>query len=153
MLTSVLHLTPFQIASPMAAASSRQIPSQSQTTPTPVTFPHCSPNLVLTWTLCPTTCQTFVLIPLKTSSLSQILILKPCCCQALTVAAKLIPVSLYNRTPTPSTKSVLCSHVGGPRWALIPPSCFHTQRESFKSPLPILCLPLTNNLVNCSATL
>lgn len=153
MLTSILHLTPVQTASPMAAAPSRQIPSRSQTTPTPVTFPHCSPNLVLTWTLCPAACQTFVPTPSKTSSLSQILILKPCCCQALTLAAKLIPVSLNNRTPTPGTKSMLCSHVGGPRWALMPPSCCHTQRESFKSPLPILRPPLTNHLVNCSATL
>lgn len=157
MLTSILPLTPVQTACPMAAAPTRQIPLLTATCfvhPIPGTSPHFFLNLDLTLTLCPAACRMFVPTPSKISSLSQILILKPCCCPAFTLTAKLIRVPHYNLTVTPSPNTLLCSHVGGPRWCLLPPSLFHTQRESSQYPLPILCLPLTPiHPVECPASL
>lgn len=150
-LTSLHHLT--QTPCPMAAAPTRKIPpltatcsahpGQSQTTHTsiPGIFPQSIPNPVLTLTLCPAACQMFVPTPTKTSSPGQILILKPCCCPVYTLAAKLIPVPHYNLNLTLGASSRLCSHVGGPRWFLMPPS-LHTQLS--QSPLPIHRLTTTH---------
>lgn len=153
MLTSVLCLTPLQIVCPMAAAPKRQIPlipcsvhpSQSHTTHTPIpgTSPLFFPHPVLNLTLCPAVYQMIVPTPSKTSSPSQILILIPCCCPAFTLAATLIPVPHYNRTLTPSNNSLLGSHVGGPRWSLLPPSVFRTQKETSQYCVLALCFPLT----------
>jgi len=132
-LTSTV-LTAVQRACRMAAAPTIQIPllkatcsvhpSPSRTThsPIPGTAPHSFPSLVLTLTLCPTACQTCVPTPSKTFSPRQIQILKACCCAVFTGAAKLIPVPQDNLTLTPSANPLLCSHVGGPRWSLRPPS-------------------------------
>lgn len=148
----------------MAAAPTRKIPpltatcsahpSQSQTTHTsiPGTFPQSIPILVLTLTVCLAACQMFVSTPFRTANPGQILILKPCCYPAYTLAAKLIPVPQYNQTLTPGASSLLCSHVGGPLWFLMPPSLLHTQRESSQSPLPVLRLT-TIHPVACQVSL
>lgn len=133
MQASLLHLTSVQTACPMAAASTRLIPSltvtgfvhpsQRQTTHTPVlgNSPHSCPNLVLTLALCHAACQTPVPTPSKASSPSQILISNPCCCPAFTPPAQLIPVLNYNLRLTPSTDTLRCCHMRGSRWVLVLP--------------------------------
>lgn len=154
---SLFHLTPIQTASPIAAVFARQMPSltaltvhpiQNQTALTPILVVTRSiPNLVLTLTLCSGTSQMSVLAPSKITSTGQILVLKPCCCPAFTLAFGLIPLPHYSLTliqVLPYCRSI--GLISAPLLLFLP------QRDYLQPPLPVFCLTLTVHTPHCKAS-
>lgn len=154
-LQSFSLLTPIQTAILIAAAFTRQMPSltaftvhpsQNQTAPTPVLVVSRSiPKLILTLTLCSGASQMSVLAPSKITSTGQMLVLKPCCCPAFTLAFRIIPLPHYSLT---LTHVLPCCHSTGLTSA--PLLLFLPQREYLQPPL--FCLTLTVYRARCKAS-